>query len=276
VVGVAHDRGTGDAGLAPAVAAARARLGLVVGLFALAGVGWWSTVDRMQGMDDGPWTALGALGWFLATWVVMMAAMMFPSVAPTVALYARMTRERSPLSPMLFTAGYLVTWVAVGALGFAIANGGGALVGDVLAWDRAGRWVAGATLLVAAVYELTPLKDVCLGKCRSPLGLLLGSWRDGPAGALRMGAGAGAWCVGCCWALMASLFALGVMSVPWMAAIAGVIAAEKILPWRRVATYGTATILLALGVLLLVAPDAIPALTIPGDDAMPQMHEMGS
>ena len=275
MVGIAHDRGTSDAGLAPAIAAARARLGLVVLLFALAGIGWWSTVDRMRGMDDGPWTALGALGWFLATWVVMMAAMMFPSAAPTVALYSRMTRERSPLSPILFTAGYLLTWVAVGALGFAIANAGGAIAGDVLAWDRAGRWVAGATLLVAAAYELTPLKDVCLGKC-SPLGLLLGSWRDGPAGALRMGAGAGAWCVGCCWALMASLFALGVMSVPWMAVIAGVIAAEKILPWRRVATYGTATLLLALGVLLLVAPDAIPALTIPGDDQMPPMQEMGS
>ena len=91
----------------------------------------------------------------------------------------------------------------------------------MLAWDRAGRWVAGATLVVAAVYELTPLKDVCLGKCRSPLGFLLGSWRDGPSGALRMGAKNGAWCVGCCWALMASLFALGVMSIVWMAVVAG-------------------------------------------------------
>ena len=128
-----------------------------------------------------------------------------------------------------------------------------------------------ATLLVAAAYELTPLKDVCLGKCRSPLGFLLGSWRDGRSGALRMGAGHGAWCVGCCWALMASLFALGLMSIAWMAFVAGLIAAEKILPWRRVATYGTAAILLVLGLLLLLAPDAIPALTIPGHDAMPQM-----
>ena len=134
----------------------------------------------------------------------------------------------------------------------------------MLAWDRAGRWVAGATLLVAAVYELTPLKDVCLGKCRSPLGFLLGSWRDGRSGALRMGAKNGAWCVGCCWALMASLFALGVMSLVWMAFVAGLIAVEKLLPWRRVATYGTAALLLALGVLLLVAPHAIPGLTIPG------------
>ena len=226
-------------------------------------------------MDDGPWTGLGALGWFLATWVVMMAAMMFPSVAPTVALYSRMTRERSPLSPLLFAAGYLVTWAAVGALAFAIALAGGSIAGDVLAWDRAGRWVAAATLLAAAAYELTPLKDVCLGKCRSPLGLLLGSWRDGRSGALRMGVRTGAWCVGCCWALMASLFALGLMSIAWMAFVAGLIAAEKILPWRRVATYGTAVILLTLGVLLLAAPDAIPALTIPGHDVMPQMGPDG-
>ncbi len=129
---------------------------------------------------------------------------------------------------------------------------------------------------MAAVYELTPLKDVCLGKCRSPLGLLLGSWRDGPTGALRMGAKNGAWCVGCCWALMASLFALGVMSILWMAVVAGLIAAEKTLPWGRVATFGTAAILLGLGVLLLVSPDTIPGLTIPGGQPMPQMGGMGS
>jgi len=272
----AHDHGAGGAGLAPLFSAARARLGLVAGLFALAAIGWWSTVDQMQGMDDGPWTGLGTLGWFLATWVVMMAAMMFPSVAPTVALYSRMTRERSRLSPLLFAAGYLVTWGAVGALAFVIASAGGSIAGDVLAWDRGGRWVAGATLLAAAAYELTPLKDVCLGKCRSPLGLLLGSWRDGRSGAFRMGARTGAWCVGCCWALMASLFALGLMSIAWMAFVAGLIAVEKMLPWRRVAIYGTAAMLLTLGVLLLAMPEAIPALTIPGHDVMPQMGRMGS
>ena len=122
---------------------------------------------------------------------------------------------------------------------------------------------------MAAVYELTPLKDVCLGKCRSPLGTLLGSWRGGWSGALRMGAKNGAWCVGCCWALMASLFALGVMSVTWMAVVAGLIATEKILPWRRTATYGTALVLLALGALMLFAPDALPGLTVPGGPSGP-------
>ena len=172
----------------------RARVGLVAVLFALAAVAWWATIDRMRGMDAGPWTALGTLGWFLGAWVVMMAAMMLPSVAPTVALYSRMTRTRSPVAPLLFTAGYFVVWGAVGALAFAVV----AVAGDVLAWDEAGRWIAGVTLVVAAAYELTPLKNVCLQKCRSPLGFLLGAWRDGRAGALQMGSRHGAWCVGCC------------------------------------------------------------------------------
>jgi predicted metal-binding membrane protein len=271
----AHDRVSGGAGLGPAFSAARARLGLVALLFTLAGIGWWWTADQMRGMDNGPWTGLGTAGWFLAVWVVMMAAMMFPSVAPTVALYSRMTGRRSLASPLVFASGYLVTWAGAGALAFALAAAGGAVAGDVLAWDRAGRWVAGATLIVAAVYELTPLKNVCLGKCRSPLGFLLGSWRAGRWGALQMGAKNGAWCVGCCWALMAALFALGVMSIVWMAFVAGLIAIEKTVPWRRAAVYGTAAILFGLGVLVLVAPDAIPALTTPGTNPMPQMG-MGS
>jgi len=263
-------------GLGPAFAAARARLGLVALLFGLAGLGWWWTIDQMQGMDNGSWTGLGTFGWFLAVWVVMMAAMMFPSVSPTVALYSRMTKERSPLSPLVFTGGYLVTWAGAGLLTFAIAAIGGRTVGDVLAWDRAGRWVAGATLIAAAVYQLTPLKDACLGRCRSPLGFLLGSWRDGPSGAFRMGAKNGAWCVGCCWALMASLFALGIMSIAWMAFVAGLIAVEKTIPWHRVATFGTAAILLGIGLLLIFAPDSIPAFTIPGSGPMSHMGGMGS
>ena len=222
----------------------------------------------MQGMDGGAWTDLGTFAWFVGVWVVMMAAMMFPSVAPTVALYSKLTRSRSLTAPLVFTSGYLLVWSAVGVLAFALAVAGGRLAGDVLAWDRGGRWVAGVTLLVAAVYELTPLKDVCLGKCRTPLGFLLGSWRDGLSGSLQMGARHGAWCVGCCWALMASLFALGVMSIVWMAVVAGLIAFEKLIPSRRVATYGTAGVLFVLGVLLLVAPDAIPAFTIPGTGSM--------
>jgi predicted metal-binding membrane protein len=273
---IASSQGGAGSGLGPAFAATRARLGLVALLFVLAFAGWWFTVDQMRGMDEGPWTGLGTLGWFVGIWVVMMAAMMFPSVAPTVALYSRMTKSRAPLQPLLFTAGYLAVWTLAGLAAFAGAAVGGHIGGNVLAWDRSGRWVAGTVLLIAAVYELTPFKDVCLGKCRSPLGFLVGSWREGRVGAVRMGAKHGAWCLGCCWALMAALFAVGVMNLAWMAFIAGLIALEKTLPWRRAATYGTAAILLVAGVLVLAAPGDLPALTIPGHGQMQQMDQMGS
>jgi predicted metal-binding membrane protein len=268
------DRFGSREGPAPALAAARRRVGLIAVLFTLAAIGWWWTVDQMRGMDNGPWTDLRAGGWFLTVWVVMMAAMMLPSVSPTVALYSRMTNGQSVARPLIFALGYLVTWAAAGALAFAVAYAGGQVVGDVLTWDRAGRWVAATTLIVAALYELTPLKDACLGKCRSPLGLLLGSWREGPSGALRMGVQNGAWCVGCCWALMASFFALGIMSAVWMAIVAGLIAIEKTLPWRRVASHGTAVLLLALGVFLFAFPHAVPGLTIPQGEMMSPMNQM--
>jgi predicted metal-binding membrane protein len=174
-----------------------------------------------------------------------------------------MTKQRSPASPFAFVAGYLLTWSVPGAAAYGLASAATRIGGDRLTWSDTGRSIAGATLLVAAVYELTPLKDVCLGKCRSPLGVLLGSWREGAVGALVMGAKNGAWCVGCCWALMASLFALGVMSVSWMAVVAGLIAIEKTVPWRRVVTSATTAVLFGLGILILVAPHVVPALTIP-------------
>ncbi|HET8607896.1 MAG TPA: DUF2182 domain-containing protein [Gaiellaceae bacterium] len=251
-------------GLAPSFAAVRARLGLVALLFATAAVAWWSTLNRMRGMEAGPGTDLGTFGWFVGAWVVMMAAMMLPSIAPTAALYSRMTRSRSPVAPLVFAGGYLLTWTAAGVVAFAFSDLGGRAAHDALAWDRGGRWFAGVVLAITAVYEVMPFKDVCLGKCRSPLGFLLGSWREGISGALQMGAKHGAWCVGCCWALMAALFALGVMSIAWMALIAGLIALEKLIPSRRLATYGTAALLLVLGVLLVVAPDLIPGFTVPG------------
>ncbi len=247
-------------------------MGLLALLFALAALGWWWTIDRMQGMDGGPWTALGTFAWFVGVWVVMMAAMMLPSVAPTVALYSCMTRSRSPVAPVLFAAGYLIAWGGIGVAAFGVAAGG-AVWTDVLAWDRGGRWVAGAVLIGAAAYELTPLKEVCLGKCRTPLGFLLGSWREGVSGAVQMGVRHGAWCIGCCWALMLSLFALGVMSVVWMAVVAGLIAFEKLIPSRRAATYGTAVVLLVLGLVVLAAPAALPGLTIPGRGG--SMSDMG-
>ena len=250
------------------LAAARARLGLVAFLVALAAVAWWSTIRSMGGMAASPGADLGAFGWFVAIWIVMMAAMMLPAVSPTVALYSRMTRSRGLARPIAFTSGYLVVWGAAGVAAYGLFALGRHVLGPDLAWHSGGRWLAGALLAAAAVYELTPLKDVCLGKCRSPFGFLMGAWRDGLRGAAGMGARHGAWCLGCCWALMVALFALGVMSLVWMAVVAALITVEKVLPWRRVALWSTTALLLGLAVAVLAAPDAIPGFVVPGGGTM--------
>ena len=224
-------------------------------------------------MDGGPWTSLGGLGWFVGVWVVMMAAMMFPSVAPTVALYSRMTQRRSPVPGLVFVGGYLLRGRSPGSPPTASRPQAGASRAACSPGTAPAAGSPARRSLVAAVYELTPLKDYCLGKCRSPLGQLLGSWRGGVRGALSMGVRNGAYCVGCCWALMASLFALGVMSLVWMAFVAALIAVEKLLPWQRVATYGTTAILLALAIMMFAAPHALPGLTIPSGDA--RRHDDG-
>lgn len=259
--------------LRQAFAAARARFGLVALLLALAALAWWSTAVRMVGMDAGPGTDLGALGWFVGVWVVMMAAMMLPSLAPTVALYARMTRRRGIDRALLFTSGYLLVWGAAGVVAYGIFELGKRGFGSQLAWHAGGRTFAAVVLALAALYELTPLKHACLGKCRSPLGYLLSRWRDGRLGPLAMGSGHAGWCLGCCWALMAALFALGIMSLEWMAFVAALIALEKTLPWRRIAIWGTAAILATLAIAVLAAPRSVPMLTIPAG-APTAMHAM--
>lgn len=246
-----------------ALAAARARVGLVALLVTLAALAWWSTLRAMTGMGAGPSADLGALGWFVGVWIVMMAAMMLPAVSPTVALYARMTRRRGLARPASFTNGYLVVWGAAGVGAYGLYALGRHALGTQLAWHAGGRWLAGGVLTVAAVYELTPLKDVCLGKCRSPFGFLMGTWRDGVRGAFAMGSKHAFWCVGCCWALMAALFALGVMSILWMAVVAGLITMEKVLPWRRVAVWSTSLLLLALALGVLAMPGSVPGFVVP-------------
>ena len=248
--------------------AARRQLGLVALLVAVAVVAWWSTIRSMGGMAGSPGTDLGGLAWFVGVWIVMMAAMMLPAVSPTVALYARMTRERGLARPLAFMSGYLVVWGAAGVVAYGLFAIGKRVLGPDLAWHSSGRWLAGGLLAGAALYELTPLKDACLGKCRSPFGFLMGAWRDGVRGAGDMGAKHGAWCLGCCWALMIALFALGVMSLVWMAVVATLITVEKVLPWRRIAVWSTTGLLFALAIGVLAAPGAIPGFVIPGGPTM--------
>jgi predicted metal-binding membrane protein len=204
-------------------------------------------------MDMGPGTELGGLGWFVGVWATMMAAMMLPSLAPLVA------RRKRTVETVLFAAGYLLAWTAAGLVAYALVEGVRSIAPAWLAWDQAGRYVAGAVILAAALYELTPLKRVCLRHCRNPE-----RGRSDPASALRSGVAHGGYCLGCCWALMAALFALGVMSLRWMLVIAIVIAAEKLLARTTVAVYATSALLVALALGVALFPAQVPALTIPG------------
>jgi predicted metal-binding membrane protein len=259
------------------------QFGLIALLVLGAAVAWLVTDDRMHGMDAGPGTDLGGAAWFTGVWVVMMAAMMFPAIWPMVVMYSRVqarkqesdgTRARGAIA--LFVAGYLVAWSAAGLIAYSIFEIFRSADIGFLAWDEGGRYVAAGVILAAAVYQLTPLKDVCLRKCRNPLMFLMHSWRPGRTGALRMGVEHGAWCVGCCWALMAALFALGVMSIGWMALIAAFIALEKLLPWKRLATGAVTIALVALAIGVLAEPEDVPGLTLPDSpEANQAMESMG-
>jgi predicted metal-binding membrane protein len=209
---------------------------------------------------------------------VMMAAMMFPSVAPTVLIYDRLRaghRERGKGAPAdataLFVAGYLVVWTAAGLAAYALYELVRELDPPFLAWDEAGRYVTGAVIVAAAVYQLTPLKQACLIKCRSPMMFLAERWRHGRTGGLELGVRHGAWCLGCCWALMAALFAVGVMSLGWMALIAAFIAAEKLVPWPAAARTTVALLLVVLGLGVALAPGDVPGFAEPAGG----MHDGG-
>jgi predicted metal-binding membrane protein len=259
------------------------QLGLIGTLLVLAALAWAVTGEQMSGMDAGPGTDLGGLGFWLTAWVVMMAAMMFPSIAPMVVMYARIEEgKRQKGQPTeagataIFVAGYLLTWAAAGLLAYALFEIGKSLDLGFLAWDRGGPYVAGGVILVAAVYQLTPLKDVCLRHCRSPMTFILMHWRSGRVGALRMGLEHGGWCVGCCWGLMAALFALGVMSIGWMVLVAALIALEKLLPWKAVANRSVAGLLVVLGLAVAFVPGDVPGLTLPNSpQAARAMNAMG-
>jgi predicted metal-binding membrane protein len=161
-------------------------------------------------------------------------------------------------------------------LGWALVEGVRSLDLGVLAWDEAGPYVAGGAILAAAIYELSPLKNRSLRRCRNARAFVSEQWRPGPIGALRMGIEHGRVCVASSWALMAALFALGVMSVGWMVLVAALVAIEKLLPWQTVATRGIAILLAVLGIALAFAPEDMPGLTVPGSsDAAPAMKEMG-
>jgi predicted metal-binding membrane protein len=191
---------------------------------------------------------------FLVLWVLMMAAMMLPSVAPTVGLYLHTIRARSSGSTRTLrctglVAGYLLVWAAFGVLAFVAARAAGHLASDA---PQTAAWIGALLLVVAGVYQLTPLKDRCLSHCRSPLGFLVrfggysGRLRD-----LRVGVFHGAFCVGCCWGLMLVLIVVGVMNLAWMVALAAAVFLEKV--WRHGKAFSVAA-----GLVLIVFAFFVP------------------
>jgi predicted metal-binding membrane protein len=200
----------------------------------------------------------------------MMAAMMFPSVAPAVLMYDRLReghrargKGAAADATALFVLGYLLVWTAAGVAAYGLLELFHALRPSFMAWQEAGRYVAGGVIVVAAVYQITPLKRACLVKCRSPMMFLAERWRSGRVGALELGSRHGAWCLGCCWALMAALFAVGVMSLGWMAVMAALIAGEKLLPRPTAARRTVAVLLLVLGLGVAFVPGGVPGFVEP-------------
>jgi predicted metal-binding membrane protein len=233
---------------------------VIAGVLAAAAAGWIVLAERMAGMDTGPGGDPGALGWFAATWGVMTAAMMLPAAAPAVLRVMRARPARAPAAAVLFLAGYGAVWMLAGLTGYALIQGVRGLHLGVLAWSSAGRYVAGASVVAAGLYQLTGTKRGWLARCAAPE---LGPSRQRIASPLLAGAEHGGCCVACCWTLMAALYALGMMSIPWTVTVAVLIVGERLLPPPARVVHAVAAALVVLGVALAAWPAAVPALTIP-------------
>jgi predicted metal-binding membrane protein len=225
-------------------------------------------------MGNGPGTMGLALAGFIAVWTTMMAAMMLPAVAPVGSIYLQTIRQRATgarkaLRIAELLAGYLGVWAAVGIAAYFAALGAERLV-DVA--PSAGRWAAAGILLLAGLYQFTPLKDACLAHCRSPLGFLLhfGNYR-GPRRDVRVGVYHGGYCVGCCWALFGVLIAVGIMNLAWMAALALVIFLEKTWRYGKLVGLAVGIALIVYACLIPAFPDLAPGL-VPSPDMGPGME----
>ncbi|KPK06805.1 MAG: hypothetical protein AMJ64_08275 [Betaproteobacteria bacterium SG8_39] len=181
-----------------------------------------------------PWGA-AMFAFMFVMWFVMMVAMMLPSAAPMILTFAAVQRRRQAqggafVPTGVFIAGYLLVWAAFSLLATSAQYGleRGVLVSPMM--GKAVPWLGAALLIGAGLFQFAPLKDVCLDKCRTPLGFIMTEWRDGRRGALVMGLRHGAYCTGCCWALMALLFVGGVMNLLWVAALALFVLIEKVVP----------------------------------------------
>jgi len=249
-------------------------------LIAIAAAAWALLVWQQMGMDADMRMDMYSLTMgmkaplFLAVWMIMMIAMMFPTAAPMILTFhqvqaGKQGRGETFVSSWVFVAGYMLVWGAMGVVAFAGAMGAEMIAGHVgLSTATAARF-GGALLMVAGAYQLSPLKDLCLAKCRTPIGFILTSWRDGYWGAVRMGLEHGLFCLGCCWLLFLALFPLGIMNVAAMAVVTLLIFAEKTLPAGEQIAKVSGIALLLYGAAVLVFPQVLP--TFQPADAMGTM-----
>jgi predicted metal-binding membrane protein len=234
-------------------------------LLILAAASWviliWQA-SMMKSMSMGLTMGMGAT-LFLAIWVIMMIAMMFPTTAPMNLVFARVQRERHSgrrpwVSPWIFVGAYLLIWTLFGVLAYL-----GALTASGLAQQvpwimlNAAR-ISGSTFIVAGLYQFAPLKRVCLAKCCTPLDFILASWRDGYTGAFRLGLEHGIYCLGSNWLLFVLLFPLGIMNIAVMAVLTALIFAEKMFPRGERIAQGVGLALILYGALVIVVPAALP------------------
>jgi len=226
---------------------------IIAGLLGCAAAAWLVSVRQAASMAGMGGMAMVGAGPFLVTWVAMMVAMMFPAVTPMVLTHAGVVRSRGEgtAPTVAFVAGYLVVWTAAGLVLLGVTR----LLGSSLATPLTG-WLphlGGAVLLLAGLYQLTPVKTACLRACRSPVDFILShDFGVGTSAAARTGISHGLQCLGCCWALMAVLAVLGLMNLAWMAVFAIVFFLEK--TWRYGLTLsriaGAACVILGMAVII--------------------------
>jgi predicted metal-binding membrane protein len=247
-------------------------------LLMLAGLCWLALAMQGQGAADMAAMAAPTMGMgaplFLATWAVMMAAMMLPAVAPMVLAFhkaqaARRRRGQAFVATWVFLAGYMLVWSLSGVAAWIGAVVAEAIAARAMLSAVAAARIGGGVPVLAGLYQLTPLKDMCLSHCRTPVGFMMTSWREGAAGALRMGIVHGGYCLGCCWLLFAVMFPLGVMNLAAMAAITLVVVGEKTLPRVRPFARIVAVGLVLYGAAAIAFPNVLPTYVPAGAMNMP-------
>ncbi len=244
---------------------ARERNIIVAALVVLSAAAWAVLIWQAGALEMaamGPTMGMTA-ALFLALWVAMMVAMMFPTAAPMIVLFGRVqalrrSRGDACIATSVFVGAYLFVWSASGILAFLAAMAAERFAAELgLSTETAAR-IGGALLVMAGLYQVTPLKRACLTHCRTPLSFVMTSWRPGAAGAFRMGLEHGLYCLGCCWLLFVILFPLGMMNVAAMAVITLFIFAEKTFPFGRRVMQAGAAILILYGAAVLVEPALLP------------------